>query len=74
MKTREKVLLGKKGDDPEWVKEIVSFASAYKKLKITDEYKKLLRDLYFEYQRDGLKPKDAMEKAKNVLASFKIQK
>ncbi len=74
MKTREKVLQGKPEDDPEWVKEIVSFASACKKQKITDEGKKLLRDLYFEYLRDGLKPKNAMEKAKNVLASFKIQK
>lgn len=70
MKAREKVLLGKKEDDPEWVKEIVSFASACKKLKITDECKKLLRDLYFEYLRDGLKPKDAMEKAKNIILSF----
>ncbi len=70
MKTGEKVLLGKKRDDPEWVKEIVFQISIFKKQKITDEDKKLLRDLYFEYLRDGLKPKDAIEKAKNIMLSF----
>ena len=66
-----KALLGKPEDDPEWIKEIAFQLSILKKQKITDENKKLLRDLYFEYLRDGLEPKDAIEKAKNIILSFK---
>jgi len=67
----EKVLLGKPEDDPEWIKEIAFQLSILKKRKITDEDKKLFRELFFEYQRDGLSPKDAIEKAKNIILSFK---
>ena len=73
MSGRQNSLQGKKGDDPEWVKEILSHLITSKKQEITDKYKKLFRDLYFDYLRDGLKPKDAIEKAKNVVLSFKIQ-
>jgi len=66
-----RVLLGKPKDDPEWIKEITFQLSILKKRKITDEDKKLFRELFFEYQRDGLSPKDAIEKAKNVVLSFK---
>ena len=66
-----KALLGKPKDDPEWVKEIAFQLSILKKQKITDEDKKLLRELFFEYKRDGLSPKDAIEKAKNIILSFK---
>ena len=65
------VLLGKSKDDPEWIKEIAFQISILKKQKITDEDKKLFRELFFEYQRDGLSPKDAIEKAKNIILSFK---
>ncbi len=65
------VLLGKPKDDPEWIKEIAFQISILKKRKITDEDKKLFRELFFEYQRDGLSPKDAIEKAKNIILSFK---
>ena len=70
MKTGEKVLLGKPEDDPDWVKEIASQISLIKKKKITDINKKLLRELFLDYQRDGLSPRDAIEKAKNVIFSF----
>ncbi len=66
----EKVLIGKPEDDPEWVKEIASQISLLKKKRVTDEEKKLFREIFFEYQRDGLSPKDAIEKAKNVVLSF----
>jgi len=71
MKTGEKVLQGKPEDDPEWVKEIASQISLIKKKKITDINKKLLRELFLDYQRDGLSPKEAIEKAKNIILSFK---
>ena len=34
------------------------------------KYQKNLRELFFEYRSEGLKPRDALEKAKNVLSSF----
>jgi len=70
-KPPELILQCKKEDDPEWIKEIAFQLSILKKQKITDEDKKLFRDLFFEYQRDGLSPKDAIEKAKNIILSFK---
>ena len=70
MSGRQNNLQGKKGNDPEWIKEITFQLSILKKQKITDEEKKLFRELFFEYQRDGLSPKDAIEKAKNVVLSF----
>jgi hypothetical protein len=65
-----KASLGKPKDDPEWIKEIAFQVSILKKRKVTDEDKKLFRELFFEYQRDGLSPKDAIEKAKNIVLSF----
>ncbi len=65
-----KVFQGSPENDPEWVKEIASQLSLIKKKKITDEEKLLLRELFFEYQRDGLSPKEAIEKAKKVILSF----
>ena len=66
-----KTLLGKSKDDPEWIKEIAFQISILKKQKITDEDKKLFRELFLEYQRGGLSPKDAIEKAKNIVLCFK---
>jgi len=66
----KKVLPGSPENDPEWVKELAKQISFLKKKEITDEEKILLRDLFFEYQQDGLSPKDAIEKAKNVILSF----
>ena len=36
----------------------------------TQKYQKNLRELFFEYRSEGLKPRDALEKAKRVLSSF----
>lgn len=66
-----KVLLGTPKNDPAWVKETARQISILKEQKITKTEKNLLRELFFEYQRDGLKPKDALEKAKNVILCFK---
>ncbi len=73
MKTREKVLLGKKGDDPEWVNELVSFLVTTKDKDIINEYKRLFRESYLAYLKKGLLPKEAIEKAKNIVISFKIK-
>ena len=71
MKTENDALRGRKENDPEWIKQIVASLYANKKPVLNDEYKKLFRDLFFEYQIEGLKPKEAIEKAKKVLACFK---
>jgi len=62
----KKVIKGRKENDPEWIKDI----AFYVKSGEADKHKKQLRELYLEYTRDGLKPKEAWEKAKNVLACF----
>jgi hypothetical protein len=38
--------------------------------KSSYEYQKNLRELFFEYRSEGLKPREALEKAKRVLSSF----
>ncbi len=56
--------------DPAWVLEIVSFVSDKENEHIFLKNKDLLRDLYLEYMRDGMQPKDALLKAKKVILSF----
>ncbi len=73
MRMRKKVLLGKKGDDPEWIQDISCYFFTYRKNGKSDEYMKELRELFLEYRRDGLKQKEAWEKAKKVLDCFGIE-
>jgi len=68
MQGGKKVLQGSPENDPEWIREIFHFT---KKVKLTDSDKKLIRELFLEYQRNGLPPKDAIEKAKNIVLCFK---
>ena len=65
---RAKVLLGKRGDDPEWVQDIASFIRSEWK----DEYEEIVRELFYEYKRDGLSPTEAWKKAKRVIDCFEI--
>ena len=66
----KKRLQGLRENDPVWIKELASHISYLSKKKITDEDKKLILELFFEYQREGLPPKIAIEKAKNIILSF----
>ncbi len=66
----KKVLLGSPENDPEWVKELADYTKKGE-LNLKDEDKKLIRELFFEYQRDGLSPKDAIKKAKDTVLCFK---
>jgi hypothetical protein len=67
---KKKVLQGKKGDDPEWVKDIACcFFTPRKK---TDGYEAEIREHFLEYKRDGLKSKDAWEKAKSIVSCFEV--
>ena len=51
---RKKVLLGKKGDDSEWIQDISCYFFTYKKNEKSDEFKKELHDLFMEYKKEGM--------------------
>ncbi len=74
MKSGRKILQGTPKNDPDWIKELSLHFDSGKQYKLTDEDKKFLRDLFMDYKIDGMKPKEALEKAKNVLMSFKNNK
>lgn len=62
--------MGRKENDPEWIKDIASYVSS----GMTDKHKEQFRELFLEYTQEGLKPKEALEKAKRVLACFEIER
>ena len=74
MKPGRKILQGTPKNDPDWIKELSLHLDLGKQYKLTDEDKKFLRDFFMEYILDGMKSKEAFEKAKNVLMSFKNNK
>ncbi len=74
MRIRKKFLLGKKGDDPEWIQDISCYFFTYRKNEKSDEYMKELRELFLEYRRDGLETNEAWKKAKKVLDCFEVEK
>lgn len=69
----KKVLQGKKGDDPEWVQDIACYFFTHRKKEKTNGYEAEIRELFLEYKRDGLKSKEAWEKAKMALDCFEIE-
>ena len=70
MHWHKKPMQGLPDCDPEWIKEISSYAKTNKS-KLTDENRRLISELFFEYRREGFAPKDALDKAKNVVLCFK---
>lgn len=59
-------------DDPEWIRVVSERLLNINISKMSDNQKKMLRDLYLEKLRNGLKPKEAMEKAYGIVSSFNI--
>ena len=74
MKPGRKILQGDPRNDPYWIKELSLHFDSGEQYKLTDEDKKFIRDLFIEYKINGMKPKEAIEKAKNVLMCFKKNK
>ena len=66
----EKNIRGRKGEDPEWIKDISSIVDLEGE-KI-DAHQ--LRDLFFEYKRDGMSTREALQKAKKILNAFQNQR
>jgi len=69
---KKKFLKGKKGDDPEWVQDIACYFFTCKKNGKSDGYEKELHNLFLEYREEGMGPREAWEKAKEVLDCFEI--
>jgi hypothetical protein len=64
----EENIKGKMKDDPEWIKGISSYY--FKCKRNSDEYNKILRELYLNYIREGKRSDDAFKLAKKILDSF----
>ena len=61
-----------KKHSPELRKESVYGIFYVNNSKLSEKQKKLLHELYLENLRDGLKPKEAMNKAYQIISCFKI--
>ena len=64
-------ILGTKQQDPEWIKELINGFLGKDFNTLSDYKKKMLLDQYFEYLKEGLKPKDAIKRAFNIVSCFK---
>jgi len=69
----KKKLQGTKEDDPEWIIETVKELFNKDINDLSENQRKMLRDQYLENLRDGLSPKEAMEKALQVTLCFNPQ-
>ena len=59
-----------KKSDPEWIKVLANAVLNIDINNLTDYQKKMLRDQFLDNMRDGLKPKDAIEKALKIVLCF----
>lgn len=59
--------------DPEWLREFTNFLHENGNKKKFDLIKKIFIDSYFENIRNGMNPRQAMEKAKSTASCFLIQ-
>ena len=67
----EKYLQGTIINEPEWIDELGSFLITTKDREITKKHKELFKKTYFYYLKWRVPPKGAIEKAKNIILSFK---
>ena len=57
---------------PKYRKEIIDGIFYINFDKLSDKQKKMIHDLYLENLREGLKPKEAMDKALKIVTCFKL--
>lgn len=62
---------GVKKSDPAWIKEIAMALLDRNISNLSENQIKILRNLYLENLRDGLKPKEAMNRAFQIVTCFK---
>lgn len=65
-------LKGTKKSVSKWRKESIGSIFYIDSDKLSDKQKKLIHDLYIDNLRDGLKPKEAMDKAFQIVTCFKM--
>ncbi len=58
--------------DSKWIKETLQGVLYINVNKLSDKQIKMLHELYLENLRDGLKPKEALDKAYKVITCFEI--
>jgi hypothetical protein len=56
--------------DPEWINVIADALLDIDVNNLSDRQKKMLRDQYLENLKNGLKPKEAIEKAMQIVSCF----
>jgi hypothetical protein len=66
----KKKLQGTKHNDPDWITEIAIGVLDIKINDLSEKQKKMLRETYLENIRDGMKPKEAIEKAVEIVKCF----
>ena len=72
MKNNRYWLTDKQDYDPEWIKELALHSYVINAYDLTYRDKKLVIDLFHEYQIDGFERKAAMKKALLVFDSFEF--
>jgi len=61
---------GTKQNDPDWITEIAIVLLDINENKLSEQQKKILHDTYIENLRDGMKPKEAIKKAIEIVKCF----
>ena len=56
--------------NPEWLREFENFLNKNGKKKKSKLVKKIFVETYIEYIREGMNPKDALQKAKMIALCF----
>jgi len=69
---KKKFLRRKKEGDPEWMQSIARYFLISEKEGKSDEYMKVLRELFLEYRIEGMESNEAWRKARLVLDCFGI--
>jgi hypothetical protein len=67
----KKKLSGTEKNDPEWIRDIAEGLLDINLDELSDSQKKMLREQYIANIRDGLKSKDAIQKAVQIVSCFK---
>ena len=70
---KEKKSQSTKEHDPEWIIETVKELFNKDINSLPKNQRKILREQYLDYLRDGLRPREAMEKAIQIVACFNEQ-
>ena len=66
----KKKIQGTKHNDPGWITEIAVGLLDININDLSEKQKKMLRETYLENLRDGMKPRDAIEKAVEIVKCF----